>query len=90
MVDVYYTVHVEPSANKPAGQWRLAVTECVSAGSSLSKHRLYFERFFDSQEAAVAYGSAWASLQRNEVIHAGAMSGDTFAGDAPGARHTSR
>ena len=70
--NAYYTVQVDRLGLGDPGKWRLAVTQCVSNGSSVTKHRLYFERLFDSEEGAVQYASMWASVQRAPVIHAAA------------------
>jgi hypothetical protein len=74
MSNAYYTLQVdrcEPGTDP--GQWRLTVTHCVSDGSSVTEHGLYFERLFDSYEEAVQYGSTWASVQRAPVIHAASV-----------------
>jgi len=73
MSNVYYTLQVDRVGLGDTGQWRLTVTECVSDVSSVTKHRLYFERLFASQEGAVQYGSTWASVQRAPVIHVAAI-----------------
>jgi hypothetical protein len=73
MSNVYYTLQVDRVGLGDTGQWRLTVTECVSDGSSVTKRRLYFERFFDSQEEAAQHGSTWASVQQAPVIHAAAI-----------------
>ena len=74
MSNVYYTLQVDRCGlGDHPGKWRLTVTQCVSDGSSVTKQRLYFERFFDSQEEAVQYGSTWASMQQAPVIHAAAI-----------------
>jgi hypothetical protein len=73
MSNVYYTIQVDRLGLAGSEKWRLTITECVSEASSVPKHRLYFERLFDSQEGAVEYGSTWASVQRAPVIHAAAI-----------------
>ena len=75
MSNVYYTLQVDRCGlGDDAGKWRWTVTQCVSNGSSGTTQRLYFERFFDSQEEAVQYGSTWAaSMQQAPVIHAAAI-----------------
>jgi len=70
---VYYTLQVHQCGVGDPGKWRFTITECVSDGASVTNQRLYFERFFDSQEGAVQYGSMWASVQRAPVIHASAI-----------------
>ena len=74
MSNAYYTVQVDRCGlGDDAGKWRLTVTQCISDGSSVTEQRLHFERLFDSHEAAVQYGSTWASVQRAPVIHAAAI-----------------
>ena len=74
MSNAYYTVQVDRCGlGDDAGKWRLTVTQCISDGSSVTEQRLHFERLFDSHEAAVQYGSTWASVQRAPVIHAASM-----------------
>lgn len=73
MSNVYYTLHVDRCGLGDPGKWRLTVTEYVADASSVTTQRLHFERLFDSQEAAVQYGSTWASVQRAPVIHAAAI-----------------
>ena len=74
MSHAYYTLQVDrcEPGNDP-GQWRFTVTQCVSDGSSVAKHGLYFERLGDSYEEAVQYASTWASVQRAPVIHAASL-----------------
>ena len=73
MSNVYYTLQVDRGGLGDPGEWRLTATQCVSDGSSVTKQRVYFERFFDSQEEAVQYGSTWASMQRAPVVHAASL-----------------
>jgi len=74
MSNVYYTLQVDRCGPpEDPGKWRLSVTQCVSDGSSVTKHRRYFEQLFDRYDEAVRYGSTWASVQRAPVIHAAAL-----------------
>jgi hypothetical protein len=74
MSNVYYTLQVDRCRlGDDPGNWRWTVTQYVSDGSLVTAQRPYFERFFDSQEEAVGYGSTWASMQQAPVIHAAAI-----------------
>ncbi len=74
MSNAYYTLEVVPcELGDDPDQWRLAVTRYAADESSATDQRLHFERFFDSQEGAVQYGSTWASAQRDPMIQAAAI-----------------
>jgi len=74
MSNPYYTLHVDRcELGDDPDTWRFLVNQCVADETSVSQHRLHVERFFDSQEGAVQYGSTWAAAQHDPVIDAAAI-----------------
>jgi len=74
MSNASYTLQVDRcELGDDPDSWRFLVNQSVPDDSSVSPQRLHFERFFDSQEGAVQYGSTWASAQHDPVINRAAI-----------------
>jgi len=68
MSNSYYTLQVDRcELGDDPDTWRFLVNQCVADETSV------VERFFDSQERAVQYGSTWAAAQHDPAIDAAAI-----------------
>ena len=58
-----YEVRVQPVERNGEHQWSVSMIRQGSGGGPTREPLLRVERFFDSNEAAVAYATAWISLE---------------------------
>ncbi len=62
MDHVAYKIKSEPLSREYSGKWSLTLVKQVFSASTLTEQPLYFDRLFDSAEAAEDYGRLWKSV----------------------------
>jgi hypothetical protein len=60
---VAYKIKPEPLSRQHRGKWSLTLVKQVFSGPTLTEQPFYFDRLFDSPEAAEDYGRLWISAR---------------------------